>query len=88
VKYYVNSLILIYNIVAVPVCPVQTPDDKHINVTNLDNCMSDYRCPFGVVLNYTCTKGFIVSSPTATCLENHNWSTKPKCIEGSYRLDD
>ena len=72
-------MILSITCISVPVCPVSTIDKSH---SNSSGCFTSDKCPFGTILQYSCESGFILSSPTTKCLEDHTWSNAPKCERG------
>jgi len=48
---------------------------------NTSECLTNDRCPVGTLLEYVCSEGYIISSPTTACLDNSSWSHQPECIE-------
>ena len=48
---------------------------------NTSECLTNDHCPVGTVLEYVCSEGYTISSPTTVCLSDHSWSHQPACIE-------
>jgi len=68
---------------SVPVCPVLIIDKGQ---SNYSACFSSDKCPVGTTLQYSCEPGFLISSPTTKCLEDHTWSNAPVCVKGDKRV--
>ena len=77
-------MIVCITLTSVPVCPVQTIDKGQ---SNSSACFSSDKCPVGTTLQYSCTSGFLISSPTTKCLEDHTWSNTPACVKGDKRVN-
>ena len=67
---------------AVPVCPMPSIVNTR---SNSSNCITSEKCPVGTTLQYSCESGFVLSSPTTKCLDDHTWTNAPTCVKGDKR---
>jgi len=72
---YINDDILL-----VPLCPVTQVDN---GLSDTSNCLTPDRCLVNTTIHYMCDAGYVVSSPTTTCMANHTWSPLLTCAKGT-----
>ena len=74
---------MFFSFYSVPLCPL-----KHVDKGNSDfsSCPLSDRCGVHTTLQYTCEPGFVVSSPTTKCMEDHTWNASPTCVPGTCML--